>query len=370
MALTVALVGCGQIADAHLQELKQLAGVRIAAVCDRYADVARQAAMRFDVPHIFDDVADMLAAVEPDVVHVTTPAQDHYAIVRQCLIAGAHVYVEKPFTVDVREARELVACAESCGRMICVGLDQLFDPAWQQCRSLIDRGELGDVLHVDALQGYDLTGPFGSLLMTEPDHWVPCLPGGLLQNALPHTVARVADLVRDAAPHVSAFWFSLEPNATFATELRALVRGARTTGSVVFSSAMRPVQRITRVLGTRGSIEIDFDARTVSRCAAAALPGALAKIELPLRSACEATHNFGVNVLRFCRSELQYFAGMRSLFDRFYAAIAARTAPPISHHDALRISELTDAIFDACRTPAHDERREAPAARQLERLLA
>jgi predicted dehydrogenase len=370
MELTVALVGCGQIADAHLQELKHLDAIRVAAVCDRYTDIARQAAMRFGVPQMFDDLGDMLTAIKPDVVHVTTPAQDHYSIVRQCLVAGAHVYVEKPFTVDVRQARELVACAESCGRLICLGLDQLFDPAWLQCRSLIDRGELGDVLHVDALQGYDLTGPFGSLLMTEPDHWVPCLPGGLLQNALPHTVARVADLVRDTAPHVSAFWFSLEPTATFATELRALVRGARTTGSIVFSSAMRPVQRITRVLGTRGSIEIDFEARTVSRCAAAALPGAFAKIELPLRSACAATQNFGVNVVRFCRSELQYFAGMRSLFDRFYAAIATRTAPPISHHDALRITELTEAIFNACRAPAHDERRDPAAAPQLERMLA
>ena len=126
MELTAALVGCGQIADAHLQELRRVVGTRVVAVCDRYLDVARQAAARYDVPSVFENSEEMLAAVTPDVVHVTTPPQCHYAIVRQCLAAGAHVYVEKPFTVDVHEARELVDCAESRGRMICLGLDQLY----------------------------------------------------------------------------------------------------------------------------------------------------------------------------------------------------------------------------------------------------
>jgi predicted dehydrogenase len=370
MVLTAALIGCGQIADAHLQELRRVVGTRVVAVCDRYLDVARQAATRYDVPCVFEDSEEMLAAVKPDVVHVTTPPQCHYAIVRQCLMAGAHVYVEKPFTVDVHEARELVDCAALRGRMICLGLDQLFDPAWQQCRSIVDNGELGDIVHVEAVQGYDFTGPFGSLLTTEPDHWVPRLPGGILQNALPHTVARVADFVRDEAPQVSAFSFSRAPGAPVATELRALVRGSHTSGAIVFSSAMRPVQRVARVLGTNASIEVDLEARTVTRCAAPALPGAFAKLELPLRGLLQTAHHLRTNIGRFWRSELQYFAGMRCLFDRFYAAIRTRSAPPIAHADALRVTALTDAILRECRASDRRAVRRAEPVAELERMPA
>jgi predicted dehydrogenase len=343
--LKVALVGCGQIADAHLQELRRVPHVRVVSVCDRYHDVARQAATRFGVPHLFDDVDAMLVAMRPDVVHVATPPQTHGIVVRQCLDAGAHVYVEKPFTSELREARDLVACAESRGRFICLGLDQLFDPAWQLCRAIARSGELGDIVHVEAVQGYDLTGPFGSLLMTDPQHWVRQLPGGLLQNVLPHTVARVADFICDEAPRVEAVAYSHVRHAPVATELRAVIAGARTTGSILFSSAIRPVQRTARVFGVNGSIEVDLDARTVTRTAAAALPGAFAKVELPLRRALRAGRAAATNLRRFCRSELQYFEGMRCLFDRFYAAIRSGAEMPITHAHAVRVTMLLDAIL-------------------------
>src|SRR4051812_15676298 len=103
--LRVALVGCGQIADAHLQQLSRIPHARVVAVCDRSLDLARQAAARFDVPRAFDAVSSMLADTSPDVVHITTPPTAHFAIACQCFAAGAHVYVEKPLACGLTEAR-------------------------------------------------------------------------------------------------------------------------------------------------------------------------------------------------------------------------------------------------------------------------
>ena len=54
--LRIALIGCGQIADAHLQEIRKIDSAEAVAVCDRHPDLARQAAARFGVPGVFDDL--------------------------------------------------------------------------------------------------------------------------------------------------------------------------------------------------------------------------------------------------------------------------------------------------------------------------
>src|SRR5258708_21790211 len=98
--LRVALIGCGQIADAHLGEIRKIPRAELVAVCDRERDLALQAAARFGVAGVFDDVSQMLASAKPDVVHITTPPHTHRPLATEVLEAGAHAYVEKPFAVD------------------------------------------------------------------------------------------------------------------------------------------------------------------------------------------------------------------------------------------------------------------------------
>src|SRR5438132_4622284 len=114
----------------------------------------------------------MLTGARPDVVHITTPPQTHAPLAVEVLSAGVHAYVEKPFALDQHEAQEIIAAAESAGRLVCVGHDHLFDPAWEECRELYRRGELGRVVHIDSVQGYDFSGAFGRLAAGDPDHWV------------------------------------------------------------------------------------------------------------------------------------------------------------------------------------------------------
>src|SRR4051794_26687341 len=134
--LKVALVGCGQIADAHLQEIRKIPIAKVVAVCDRQIDLATQAAARFEAGAVYDDLDRMLAEMRPDVLHITTPPQSHLSLAVKAMQAGCHLYIEKPFTMDVEEADELLAAARASGKKICVGHDQLFDPVWEECREL------------------------------------------------------------------------------------------------------------------------------------------------------------------------------------------------------------------------------------------
>src|SRR4051812_21863630 len=110
--LRIAIIGCGKIADQHVQAIRRISGCEIVAACDHEPLMAGQLAERFGIAGQFSDVAAMLRSAAPDVVHITTPPQSHFALGAQSLNAGSHVYLEKPFTVTADEAESLIALAQ------------------------------------------------------------------------------------------------------------------------------------------------------------------------------------------------------------------------------------------------------------------
>jgi predicted dehydrogenase len=345
--LRIAVVGCGQIADAHLGAISRNVRAELVAVCDRYQDLAYQAAARFAVPRQFTDLLDLLTAASPDVVHITTPPASHVPLALECLRRGAHVYIEKPFALAAREGAELFHTAQACGRLVCVGHDQQFEPAWREATSIVANGAIGDVVHVEAVQGYDLAGPFGAALARDPQHWVHKLPGGLFHNVISHCVARLAQYLPEPQS-VLAEWFDTRGTG-FPTDLRAMLRGNGVTASLFFSSQAKPVQKLMRVYGSKGVLEVDLDARLVRRYAPLTWPGPFAKIQAGVIDFREGSRNLRAQSVRLLKRKLHYFASMDAVFEEFYRAIQHGGEPPISYDDALRTAAMMDAIFDECR---------------------
>src|SRR5687768_49681 len=88
------------------------------------------------------DYAALLAS-DVEAIASATPVNTQYELVRQALLAGKHVLVEKPLTANVREAARLVALAEERDLMLMVGHTMLFEPAVELLRDLVRSGELG-----------------------------------------------------------------------------------------------------------------------------------------------------------------------------------------------------------------------------------
>lgn len=345
--IRVALLGCGQIADAHLAQIQRIRTAEIAAVCDVHEDLAYQAAARFGVRRMDTSLERMLEEVRPDVVHITTPAHTHAPLTIQVLEAGCHAYVEKPFTLGADEACRVLEAAEKTGKLVCVGHDQLFDPCWLKCKDWIRQGLLGDVRRIDSVLGYPLDGNFGALVAANPRHWVRSLPGGLFQNIISHPLYRITDLLLDEQPDLMGGWRT-RGEFDFPTEMDIALYGREQSGSLSVSTLLPP-QRITRVSGTKGTVEIDFDAQTLRWSGKTVLPGALGRLEAPWRQFGNSCWNLSHNLWRFARSDIHYFAGMKALFEQFYAAIQHGAPLPIPSGEALRVTRLMDRIFDHCR---------------------
>lgn len=110
------------------------------------ANTALHPALEAQYPGIplYADYRNVLEGAFPAVV-IATPAQSHYQIAREALLAGKDVLVEKPITVSVSEAEHLVALARERGRILMVGHLLLFQPAVQWIKAYLAKGALGRV---------------------------------------------------------------------------------------------------------------------------------------------------------------------------------------------------------------------------------
>src|SRR5512140_2051297 len=150
--IRVALLGCGRIAHVHAGYLRQVPEVEFVGACDLDANSREAFTARWQLPP-FADIDELLAAAQPDVVHVLTPPATHAKLAIELMHAGLHVLVEKPMALTVADADAMVAAARRTGRMLTVDHNRWFDPVMERARALLEAGRLGSLVGVDVFAG-------------------------------------------------------------------------------------------------------------------------------------------------------------------------------------------------------------------------
>ncbi len=137
------LIGCGKIARTHAAALATLPSADFVACCDSDESRVTAFAQQHHVPNTFTDPETMLASGEIDAVLVCTPHPSHAALVVLAAKHGVHVLCEKPMTIDLTQADQMIAAADVAGITFGVVFQRRFWPAAQRIREAIDTGRLG-----------------------------------------------------------------------------------------------------------------------------------------------------------------------------------------------------------------------------------
>ncbi len=143
---SVAIVGCGSIADTHVRALSAIGVTPVLAVSRTLAGAQRFAAAH-NIPAFSDDF-DRALSDDIDCVHLCTPPTQHFAQAKAVLERGKHLVCEKPLTLHPAEAFELARLAAESGRVAAVCLNDRSYEAVQRMRARVQAGEAGRVLHV------------------------------------------------------------------------------------------------------------------------------------------------------------------------------------------------------------------------------
>jgi len=177
--IDVGLIGFGLAGRYfHAPVINAVSGLRVAAILQRSGDSAAQL---YADARIVRTIDDLLAIDSLPLIVVATPNQSHFPLAKRCLEAGRHVVVDKPFTLNVGEARELVALAGNRNLILTVYHDRRFDADFQGLRKVLASGELGRITRFEST--YDRYRP-----NPKPGAWreQPGLGSGIFFDLSPH----------------------------------------------------------------------------------------------------------------------------------------------------------------------------------------
>lgn len=143
-AVGVGVIGLGMISPAHLSGFQNAEGGRLVTVCDTDSQKLQNTQRRLEVRGT-TDYRDVLRDPEVDAVALLLPHQLHFALAREALEAGKHVYVEKPFTILEREAEALIRVARERNLVVALAENTRFVRAYLAAERIVRDGELGEI---------------------------------------------------------------------------------------------------------------------------------------------------------------------------------------------------------------------------------
>ena len=176
--LRVGLIGTGWYGKSDLFRLMQVAPVEVVALCDVDKNLLTEAAAMVmqrqttkKKPNLYNDYRKMLAETALDIVLIGTPDHWHALQTIDAIKAGAHVYVQKPISVDVMEGEAMVAAARKYNRVVQVGTQRKSTPHLIDAKkNIIEAGLLGKISHVEMCCYYHMRHNGNPPVQQVPDY--------------------------------------------------------------------------------------------------------------------------------------------------------------------------------------------------------
>ncbi|MCA9985839.1 MAG: Gfo/Idh/MocA family oxidoreductase [Anaerolineales bacterium] len=146
----VGVVGCGNISDIYLKNSAWMDLIEVKGLTDLRRDMAEAQAAKYEVPVIYDSLADMLADDEIEIVLNITQPNAHTVVAQAAVEAGKSVYNEKPLTLARNEGKKLLETAKANGVLVGCAPDTFLGAGHQTARKLIDDGVIGNPVAANA----------------------------------------------------------------------------------------------------------------------------------------------------------------------------------------------------------------------------
>ena len=151
--INIGLIGFGYWGPNVAKNIHANKDLNLYSICDYKEDRLEKAKSIYIEQTTYEsDYKKLLTNPHIQAIAVAVETSGHYKLVKEALLAGKHVYVEKPFTSTVKEAEELQELAKELNLIIHVDHIMIFHPVIRKIKELIDNAELGDILFIDAMR--------------------------------------------------------------------------------------------------------------------------------------------------------------------------------------------------------------------------
>jgi predicted dehydrogenase len=341
----VGILGAGAAARLHLRALSRISGLRIVGIRDVQVQRAAALAAEFNLP---PEVADPARFYEvlPESVHVVAPPAAHEELAMQALQRGAHVLVEKPPALTLAGCERLMVEAGRRGLAIGVNENTAMDPLIRRARLFIEAGRLGRLLQIDGFYS------FGLREGETPPAWMDQMPGGMLEDLLPHllTTARALAGVQIIPEHWRLGATGRVPGQH--DELRLLLSGGDGLSvSVALSLTTRPKAFTLVVRGTRATLAIDLRNMLLHVSRPDTRGGAVAAGAELIRSSLGTLWQTTCNAAGVIAGRRELHGSFLHLIRAHYAALRATTILPTPLQRSTDTIAITRQIWPIAEEP-------------------
>jgi UDP-2-acetamido-3-amino-2,3-dideoxy-glucuronate N-acetyltransferase len=184
---SIAVIGSGYWGKNLVRNHHQLGALKL--ICDRNETLIAQFREQYPDVEICLAYNDLLSRLDIDGVVIATPAETHFTLAREALLAGKHVYVEKPLVLEESQAGELIELADRQNRVLMVGHLLQYHPVFIRLKELAKAGELGRIDYI-----YSNRLNLGKIRREE----------NILWSFAPHDISMILTLAGEEPEHVFA----------------------------------------------------------------------------------------------------------------------------------------------------------------------
>lgn len=343
---SIGIIGCGIIADTHVEAIKKALPNATILVCDPLPGKAELLRKKYDLKSSFYTIEEMLSQENLFAVHILTPPQFHVEQALLCIAAGCHVLIEKPLALRSKDVDTLYEGARRHNKVVCVDHSLFYQPSilkmLQKIRSTTDN----EVLFVNSFFGLDLGGlPYSRYLPQK--HWKRGIPGGALVDTIIHPIALAVELTGKPLSIDS----HLIGTNTNGEDLHISWQSETAIASITVSSRAQPFRRVSEVTTNKQSFVVDHSTETLVSLDSGFGPKSLRKLLRNFGYGTQLMLGTVGTVIQVLRGKLKENPGARGLVEAFYRHLIDGEEIPVSEENARNsVSVLEQIITSLSRT--------------------
>lgn len=216
---TIAVVGAGYWGKNLVRNFYEIGALRM--ICDKDEALLDDYKKQYTNIEVITEFDNILSRENIKGIVIATPAETHYAVVRQAILSGKHVFVEKPLALTEEEGKELISLSKTNGTTLMVGHILQYHAAVQKLKELIDNGQLGKIqyiysnrLNIGKIRSEEnILWSFAPhdisvilMLLEELPHAVRCTGGQYLQSDIEDVTMTTMDFPSGVKGHIFVSW--------------------------------------------------------------------------------------------------------------------------------------------------------------------
>ncbi|MCW4029799.1 MAG: Gfo/Idh/MocA family oxidoreductase [Candidatus Bathyarchaeota archaeon] len=252
--VNVAIIGCGWAAESHISAWRQVKNYNVISVVDINETLASKTATKWNIPSNYSSMTEALKQQNVDIIDICTPPKAHRPLAVEAMDKGKSIQIEKPLTMTIKEAKEIVDCQNKTGLMAGVVYNWLFEPCVMEATDAVKKGEIGEVINVE-IQAPML--PTDSMAANE-QHWSHKLPGGRFGEFLLHPIYILRNFLGDELNPVSVAVSKIGNIPWMKYDELTAILSHKGRFATIYASFNSPFPGIfINIYGTEGLIRLD-----------------------------------------------------------------------------------------------------------------